>query len=92
MSIPVRNASKQHIKDVESVSFTLGGDEKMAALCQQKQDRAVWRWRKENRIPSCYYVAVTTALAAKGHTVDPLLFGQKIPAYAQEKLTDGGVQ
>jgi len=54
----------------------LGGNSAVAELTGSTP-KAVWNWRVAETFPSNTYVALTTALQAKGKNAPPSLWGMK---------------
>lgn len=66
-----------------AVMDELGGNQAVAELTGSTV-KAVWNWRNSDTFPSNTYVALTSALLAKGKTAPATLWGMKISGNDQE--------
>lgn len=64
------------LSTTESVMDALGGNQAVAELTGSTP-KAVWNWRAGKTFPSNTYIALTTALKAKGKSAPPSLWGMK---------------
>ncbi len=65
-----------HLTTVDEVIDCLGGNRAVQTLTGLKSVQAVWEWRNRSVIASRFYHLMTEALASKGRTADPKLWGQ----------------
>lgn len=65
-----------HLKNTTKIIDVLGGTAEVARLTGRPQAQ-VSRWKRWGRFPPQCYLAMTGALAAKGHIAEPSLWGQQ---------------
>lgn len=67
------------LTDIKSVFDALGGLKAVAELTGRDVE-AVRHWPKKGKFPAQTYLAMLRALARRGHTAPPSLWGQSEPA------------
>lgn len=70
------------LSTTSAVMDELGGNLAVAELTGSNS-KAVWNWRKSETFPSNTYVAMTSALLAKGKTAPAALWGMRQPAESE---------
>ena len=63
------------LKSVSDVVAALGGNSAIVALVEAQSTQVVTNWVARNRFASHTYLILTQALAERGFTADPKLWG-----------------